>query len=117
MPVQINFADVPDGPKEGTHAVVIKACKEATSQSGNPCIKVEYMVTSGEAEGQKIFATYSLQPNALFSLRSFLKALEYDTEDNMDFECDDVIGKEILVEGAPGDFGFSIKKHHQSELY
>ncbi len=110
MPVHIDFSSSPEL-VDGTYPVVVKTCKEDESSSGNPCIKCSFQVTDGDFVGQMIFATLSLQAHALFAVKGFLKALDYDTSEGIDFEPDDVIGKELEVTGKVSpDFGFGIKK-------
>jgi len=88
---------------EGQYTVVVNTAEHAESQSGNPMIKFEFEVTEGAQKGAKLYENCSLQPQALFKLKSLLlglgfeipkKAFELDLEELVGLTCDVEVGHE-----------------------
>jgi hypothetical protein len=79
---------------EDTHEFELVEIEEETGEnSGEPYLAAVFKVTDGEYEGTKAYDNFSLQPQALWKLRSFLEAAGYTTEDGpMDIPYDDMIG-------------------------
>ncbi len=124
MGIHVNFADAPQSgaPDTGSYPVRITKCEESISaNSGKPMIVVDLKITDGEFEGRNVRSFMSLQPNALFTLKRFLQALDYDTSESLDFEPDDIINRELTIAGVkelipgedsrdPENYRFNIKK-------
>lgn len=88
---------------EGQYTVVVNTAEMAESQNGNPMIKFELEVTEGKHQGAKLFENCSLQPNALFKLKSLLiglgfdipkKAFDLDLQELIGLTCDVEVGHE-----------------------
>lgn len=88
---------------EGEYTVVVNSAEMTESQSGNPMIKFEFEVTEGKNKGAKLYENCSLQPNALFKLKSLLiglgfsipkKAFDLDLNELVGLTCDVEVGHE-----------------------
>lgn len=88
---------------EGQYTVVVNSAEMAESQAGNPMIKFEFEVTDGKNKGAKLYENCSLQPNALFKLKSLLiglgfsipkKAFDLDLNELVGLTCDVEVGHE-----------------------
>ena len=96
----IDLSSVETGQKtlaEGIYTVKVESATAETSASGNPYIKFIFQVIEGKSRGAKVFHNCSLQPQALFNLKSLLLAIGYeipqgafdlDLEDLLDLECE-----------------------------
>lgn len=93
-----DFEPVPSGKYHV--AVTDGELKESGENAKNPgaeYIKWEFTIQDDAYAGQKLWANASLLPHALFTLKGLLAAVGYDTSGEVDFEIDDVIGKELVV--------------------
>lgn len=88
---------------EGEYTVVVNSAEMTESQAGNPMIKFEFEVTGGKSKGAKLYENCSLQPNALFKLKSLLiglgfsipkKAFDLDLNELVGLTCDVEVGHE-----------------------
>jgi hypothetical protein len=104
--VKINFADTEVNDFEPlpagwyTVAVTDGEMKESGPNSKNPgseYIHWEYTVQEGQFANRKVWDNTTLLPHALFSLKGLLAAAGFPVDGDLDFEIDDVIGKQIQV--------------------
>lgn len=103
--ISIDLTGVETGVKaipEGTYSVKVAEAELTESQSsGAPMLKIVFEVTEGKHKGSKLFENVSLQPQALFKLKSLLTALGYDIpEGAFDLDTADLIDLECEVEVA-----------------
>ncbi len=105
-PLHVNMTDVEVTDFEpipaGKYHVVITdgELKESGPNSKNPgseYIKFELTVQEGEYENRKLWVNASMLPHALFTLKGLLDACGFETDGELDFEIDDVIGRECVV--------------------
>lgn len=97
--IRVNFEGVQTGGggrllPEGTYSFELEELEEEVGQdSGEPYLKGTFKVAEGEYEGTKAWDNFSLQPQALWKLRSFLESAGYATEDaEMELDPDELIG-------------------------
>ena len=84
---------------EGTYSLVVNQVEQKTSREGNPMISFEFEVSEGPHKGAKLFENCSLQPQALFKLKSVLLALGMEIPNKaFDLNLKDLIGLECEVE-------------------
>lgn len=84
---------------EGTYEVVVNKAEQKNSRDGNPMISFEFEVSEGTHKGAKLFENCSLQPQALFKLKSVLLALGMDIPNKaFDLNLKDLIGLTCEVE-------------------
>lgn len=84
---------------EGTYEVVVNSVEQKKSREGNPMISFEFEVAEGKHKGAKLFENCSLQPQALFKLKSVLLALGFDIPDEaFDLDLKELIGLTCEVE-------------------
>ena len=84
---------------EGTYAVVVNKAELTKSREGNNMIKMEFEVTEGPHKGAKLFENCSLQPQALFKLKSVMLALVMSIPDgSFDLDTNDLVGLNCEVE-------------------
>lgn len=84
---------------EGTYAVVVNKAELTKSREGNNMIKMEFEVTEGPHKGAKLFENCSLQPQALFKLKSVMLALGMNIPDgSFDLDTNDLVGLNCEVE-------------------
>lgn len=96
--------DVPDG----QYALAVSSVTQKKSESsGQPYLSWEFKVDEGKYKGRKVWDNTSLQPQALWKLRSLLECMGMDIEDG-EFELDlsdfegNTIGAEIANEKYQG---------------
>lgn len=93
--VEVNRKAIP----EGTYAVVVNKAELTKSREGNNMIKMEFEVTEGPHKGAKLFENCSLQPQALFKLKSVMLALGMDIPNgSFDLDTNDLVGLNCEVE-------------------
>lgn len=84
---------------EGTYEVVVNEATQKNSRDGNPMISFEFEVAEGAHKGAKLYENCSLQPQALFKLKSVLLALGMDIPNKaFDLNLRDLIGLTCEVE-------------------
>lgn len=84
---------------EGTYEVVVNEATQKDSRDGNPMIAFEFEVTEGAHKGAKLYENCSLQPQALFKLKSVLLALGMDIPNKaFDLNLRDLVGLTCEVE-------------------
>ena len=84
---------------EGTYEVVVNEVTQKDSRDGNPMIAFEFEVTEGANKGAKLYENCSLQPQALFKLKSVLLALGMDIPNKaFDLNLRDLVGLTCEVE-------------------
>ena len=102
--IKVDLSGVEVGGKVIAEGAYIVAVEEATlkqSQGGNDYISFEFQVSEGGSKGYKLYHNCSLQPQALFSLKSVLAALGFEIPTKaFDLDLNDLIGLECSVEVA-----------------
>lgn len=84
---------------EGTYEVAVNSAELTTSKNDKPTVKLEFGVCEGPHKGAKLFENCSLQPQALFKLKSVLMALGMEIPDGaFDLNLRDLIGLTCGVE-------------------
>ncbi len=84
---------------EGTYEVVVNEATQKDSRDGNPMISFEFEVAEGAHKGVKLYENCSLQPQALFKLKSVLMALGMDIPNKaFDLNLRDLVGLTCEVE-------------------
>lgn len=84
---------------EGTYEVAVNSAELTTSKNDKPTVKLEFEVCEGPHKGAKLFENCSLQPQALFKLKSVLMALGMEIPDEaFDLNLRDLIGLTCGVE-------------------
>lgn len=84
---------------EGTYEVVVNEATQKDSRDGNPMIAFEFEVSEGTYKGAKLYENCSLQPQALFKLKSVLLALGMDIPNKaFDLNLRDLVGLTCEVE-------------------
>lgn len=93
--VQGGFATVP----AGTYSAVVYEIEQKTAQNGNPYLNWQFKIMGGDNDGRIVFDITSLQPQALWKLKSTLKALDPDMDLNgmCDLDTDELLGKECTI--------------------
>lgn len=88
---------------EGVYTLVVDSATQKSSQGGNPMIVFEFSVAEGKYQGSKLYENCSLQPQALFKLKSVLialgmnipnKAFDLDLKDLIGMTCEAEVGHE-----------------------
>ena len=89
---------------EGTYGVVVNEATQKNSRDGNPLIAFEFEVAEGAHKGAKLYENCSLQPQALFKLKSVLlalgmnipnKAFDLNLRDLVGLTCEVEVGHEV----------------------
>ena len=89
---------------EGTYEVVVNEATQKNSRDGNPMIAFEFEVAEGAHKGAKLYENCSLQPQALFKLKSVLlalgmnipnKAFDLNLRDLVSLTCEVEVGHEV----------------------
>ena len=89
---------------EGTYEVVVNEAIQKDSRDGNPMIAFEFEVAEGAHKGAKLYENCSLQPQALFKLKSVLlalgmnipnKAFDLNLRDLVGLTCEVEVGHEV----------------------
>ena len=89
---------------EGTYEVVVNEATQKNSRDGNPMIAFEFEVAEGAHKGAKLYENCSLQPQALFKLKSVLlalgmnipnKAFDLNLRDLVGLTCEVEVGHEV----------------------
>lgn len=84
---------------EGTYEVVVNQVEQKKSRDGNPMISFEFEVADGAHKGAKLYENCSLQPQALFKLKSVLIALGLEIPNKaFDLDLNDLVGLSCEVE-------------------
>lgn len=84
---------------EGTYEVVVNSAVQKDSQGGNPMVAFEFEVVGGSHKGVKLYENCSLQPQALFKLKSVLLALGLEIPNrSFDLDLSELVGLTCEVE-------------------
>ena len=94
---------------EGRYSLVVDNATQKSSREGNPMIAFEFSVAEGKHQGSKLYENCSLQPQALFKLKSVLIALGMDIPNKaFDLDLKDLIG--LTCEAEVGHETYEGKK-------
>ena len=86
---------------EGVYTLVVDSATQKNSQGGNPMIVFEFSVAEGKYQGSKLYENCSLQPQALFKLKSVLIALGLEIPNKaFDQDLKDLIGMTCEADGG-----------------
>lgn len=100
--LRINMDGVETGGKtlpEGSYVVKVESVELKESTSGSEYLAFTFEVVEGKHKKAKLFHNCSLQPQALFNLKSVLIALQYEMESvEFDLDLDDLLDLECEVE-------------------
>lgn len=84
---------------EGTYTLTVNAANHKNSSNNNPMIAFEFEVADGPYKGVPLYENCSLQPQALFKLKSVLEALGFEIPNKaFDLNLRDLIGLTCEVE-------------------
>ena len=84
---------------EGTYTLTVNAANQKNSSNNNPMIVFEFEVADGPYKGVLLYENCSLQPQALFKLKSVLEALGFEIPNKaFDLNLRDLIGLTCEVE-------------------
>lgn len=84
---------------EGTYTLTVNAVNQKNSSNNNPMIAFEFEVADGPYKGAPLYENCSLQPQALFKLKSVLEALGFEIPNKaFDLNLRDLIGLTCEVE-------------------
>lgn len=100
--ISVDLSNVESGRKtvpEGNYNVKLTKSEVQESSSGNSYISMEFTVQDGKCKGSKLFHNCSLQPQALFNLKSVLEALGFEIPGKaFDLDLSEIIGLSCEVE-------------------
>ena len=107
MPIRMDFTDVGSGNfepfpvGEAVPATIYNITQKTGKDSGNPYLEFEFKVSGGN---RKAWRNYSLQPNALWALKTTLVDLGYDKESleaEFDLEPKELLGMDVELYFGP----------------
>lgn len=102
--VDLSGVETSKSVKPGIHRVAVQEVTQETSQSDKPYLKFVFEVIEGPSAGGILYHNASLQPQALFTLKSVLEALglsipkkafDLDLDTLIDLECTVEVDNEI----------------------
>lgn len=101
--VTVDFSGVESGGgravPDGNYTVRVKEITEEESRDGNPYLKWIWTVTEGPCKGANIYDNTSLQPQALWRLKTLLECLGQEVPDSsLDLNLGDLVGSETDAE-------------------
>lgn len=100
--ISINLSEVSTGSKtlpEGRYQVKVAEVEVKQSQSGNDFVAFTFEVVEGKNKKAKVFHNCSLQPQALFNLKTVLEALQYEIPSGeFELELEELVDLECIVE-------------------
>lgn len=103
--VEVDFGGVESGGgrpcRDGRYKAYPTSCELKESESGNEYLKFKWKITSGPDKGAIVYDNCSLQPQALWRLKTLLEVWGEEVPDGaMELDPDDLTGedKEIVVE-------------------
>jgi hypothetical protein len=97
--IHIDLSQVPDSSvvPAGLYPVEVAKAELGQSQSGNPMMTVNFNIIDGDHTGARLITWMSLQPQALFAVKGFLKALDIDTSGGVNLTPAEYIGRTLCV--------------------
>jgi len=99
--VSVDFTGVESGGRpcpDGTFRCEITSMVEEESSTGNPMIVARYKVLNGKGKGAVIYDNLSLQPQALFRLKSLCEALGIEADSTTELDLDEFVGQEVVID-------------------
>jgi len=82
--VTVNFSGVESGGRkcpDGTYEAEVTSAEMEESSSGNPMIVAKWKITKGKFKGTTLFDNISLQPQALWKLKTILEAMGIEAQE------------------------------------
>lgn len=113
MGIRVNFSETGDvTPREPVpsgkyRATVTDGELRDSNSSDYQYINWEFTIKEPAYDGRKVWSMTTLAPHALFSLKQLLEAVGMDANGELDFDIDDVIGKDLvlrIVKEGPGSY-------------
>lgn len=100
--------------EEGIYVLTVETAEEAPAKSsGNPMIKLKYAVEGHDQN--KLFDNFVLTQKALWKLKEFLEALDYDVDEIAELDVQELVGQQVqakvIVEQYDGNDVNRIKKY------
>ena len=102
--MKLDFSSVGTLPEDQPYLCMVSKFELGTSQKGQPMVSAEFTIEEPDVKGikgRKIFRTFSLQDQALFSLHGLLKALGASAEEldsgSFEFNTENYVGKFVTV--------------------
>jgi hypothetical protein len=97
--ITVDFTGVKSGGTlpDGRYAAKITAVEQKEGkESGEPYLELTWEITSEKCNGREVkFDNYSLQPQALWRLKSLLEAMDIEVlEDEQDIDLDELVSNE-----------------------
>lgn len=99
--ISVDFTGVEAGGRpcpDGTFKAEITSFEQEESSTGNEMIVAKYKILTGKGKGAIIYDNLSLQPQALFRLKSLCEALGIEADGATDLDPEDFVGQEVLVD-------------------
>ena len=109
MPIRVDFTGVETGgdfellPEGMYPATVFEIKEKVAKESGKPMLEFTFKLVN--QNNRRMWANYSLQPSALWKLKSTLLALGIPPkklEGELEFEPQDLLGRECILEVTIG---------------
>lgn len=104
MGIKLNLGAVEGGgdfePLEGgIYTGTIFEINQKVGQTSNkPYLEFVLKITQeGPYKGRQLWSNYSLQPQALFGLKGVLAAFGYNVDGELDFEPNELLGREVSI--------------------
>lgn len=108
--IQVDFSGVESGGgrtvDDGSYVAEVTSVEEAESESGNPYLVWKWKITEkGSAKGAMIWDNTSLQPQALWRLKTLLEVLGMDVPNSaMVLDIKKIVGKTATLEITNEDY-------------
>lgn len=100
--ISVDFSGVESGGRavpDGIYFLTSVSVEEKESGEGNPYLAWEWKVADGKHKGATIYDNTSLQPQALWRLKTLLEVAGREVaEKAMELDLDDLVGLEIQAE-------------------
>lgn len=108
--VQVDFTGVESGGgravADGEYLAEVRSVSEEESSEGNPYLKwVWKVIEDGEAKGATLYDNTSLQPQALWRLKTLLEVIGFDIPERaMTLDLKGLVGKKAKLEVTNEDY-------------
>lgn len=100
--LSVDFSGVEAGGKavpDGNYTLEVKEVTEEESSEGNPYLKFIYKIVGGPAANAVVYDNASLQPQALWRLKTILECFEMEVPDGaMDIDIEELVGQQLDAE-------------------
>jgi len=99
--ISVDFTGVESGGRpvpDGSFKAEITSFEQEESSTGNDMIVCKFKILQGKGKGTTVYDNLSLQPQALFRLKSLCEALGIDADGAADLDPDDFVGQEVILD-------------------